>query len=1455
MGALQQKAAAVTVATSSPRLPTAPLPLVRATVSAPTAAPSPPQQPTDLSTTARNAESLQQRIDKVISENQAIVETLDPLWPRRYMRQNSKEGAPAGTASAAGGGPAAINAAALEDKSKRKPATVVVNSTASVVAVPTGTPPAVRPAAAVHVVQQKAPASAAVPLSVPFNLRHQLPPSQATNNAVQTVAVIKSDVLQVASAGLPQQPVHSLAEPRPLELTVRSPNKTAPAVISAEVKNNSSRPGSFMLVRQNAVLEGSPTHAAPQAPRPQAVSAAVAAAAAASAAAAGAAPINLSEVRKLPASVVSKPADGSPQSVKEVLINSIAKSSQHPANAAAASTKQQQQNNIAQLEDIASTLEAAGPPFHPHNPEGSMIKELLLKTQLKGLMPVTVAVTGGTAALSTTSPKRTAEVLLAATANAAAAGANVEIHKSASPSASKPTHIIYADPSAGSVTLAAVPLVNKAAPAEARPQPALQQQVERKLVRCTLCNATFFASDLDYHRKHQCHQQQQQQQQQRQSVQSSPSKRPRLEESATPAASRIYNGGGIVASVTNAATAAASANSAQRVAGGLLQIALTGLHAGGGVVSLVKQPQTTAPPVVVDAIKSIVPTTAFAIPGVPTPSLSGVLTGIKSTPLFALAGKRAAETTKTTTSNSLLMTAAAAARPPFVPGMPGPYSQSPETPPAGAVSVISPPPSASPSKQQGEPKAPNSSPGPVNLCKIPEITVSPAPPPSSSASEIKVEVSASSASDSSSSADGAFLRPSSLSLTPGSFKQKKHVMLATTSGASLVSPDTPRPRKSCGLSYQNGTAYTTLGLKCSTRSYYCCIFRPQPVYVENKHRLSMYSNWKMVAKDSHPSGLSPKESLNSYNSGYKEVPRNSGLVAMAATSNVKKPGGDMIVAHSSQWKEEEAKRAREEEEEREKKKAEKEQTAAAQILRASPTKSSMASTTSANTTSGPDVSRDDDEVRGRNALQRAAKANIISMFQFVPSSAASTSGQQQQQPARQIEGGYKTNDDDEYTYVRGRGRGRYVCKSCGIRCKKPSMLKKHIRTHSNFRPYTCRHCNFSFKTKGNLTKHMKSKAHHKKCVELGISPVPTSAEDELAHGADGDDDKPGTSKSEDAVPGDSDSDIDDDDNDDDDDEDYEQFEDAEEDVAMAAADAGTSTPPPSTSAGAEEATATTSKTSSELEKDAEGLMSLTAGNSATTDENRLGLIGCRPKPSVYPYVSSASESAARPPAAAVPAVGLGQLYEYAKISSNNSGGASGSKTNKESATPAVVTTAVAAPNPEKPSTLVQSMDSVIKQMVLKSETASPGPSSSSSATSSSDPKPAPPAIMEDDSFAPRNVTMNVKDLPSKITSGVTPLPLSAAQQQQQPKPAVAEQQLNTMAQIKAASIAAAANSASSGGGSGNAGSAAAAATAAASERAAASTSSAGAESPTAVGLPVSEVKTTTKATLGSNQVN
>ena len=81
------------------------------------------------------------------------------------------------------------------------------------------------------------------------------------------------------------------------------------------------------------------------------------------------------------------------------------------------------------------------------------------------------------------------------------------------------------------------------------------------------------------------------------------------------------------------------------------------------------------------------------------------------------------------------------------------------------------------------------------------------------------------------------------------------------------------------------------------------------------------------------------------------------------------------------------------------------------------------------------------------------------------------------------------NLDDDYIYVQGKGQGRYICDSCGIRCKKPSLLKKHVQTHSNLRPYTCKYCNFAFKTKSNLTKHINSKTHYQ---NSSISPVSSS---------------------------------------------------------------------------------------------------------------------------------------------------------------------------------------------------------------------------------------------------------------------------------------------------------------------------------------------------------------------------
>ncbi|XP_053123784.1 transcription factor HIVEP3 isoform X2 [Hemicordylus capensis] len=147
-----------------------------------------------------------------------------------------------------------------------------------------------------------------------------------------------------------------------------------------------------------------------------------------------------------------------------------------------------------------------------------------------------------------------------------------------------------------------------------------------------------------------------------------------------------------------------------------------------------------------------------------------------------------------------------------------------------------------------------------------------------------------------------------------------------------------------------------------------------------------------------------------------------------------------------------------------------------------------------------------------------------------------------------FEGGYKSNE--EYVYVRGRGRGKYVCEECGIRCKKPSMLKKHIRTHTDVRPYVCKYCNFAFKTKGNLTKHMKSKAHSKKCQEMGVL-VSSLAELEAEEGTSEDpfqdsEGQEGSEPLEEHQFSDLEDSEDDDDNDDEEEEEEEEEEDEEE---------------------------------------------------------------------------------------------------------------------------------------------------------------------------------------------------------------------------------------------------------------------------------------------------------------------
>lgn len=78
--------------------------------------------------------------------------------------------------------------------------------------------------------------------------------------------------------------------------------------------------------------------------------------------------------------------------------------------------------------------------------------------------------------------------------------------------------------------------------------------------------------------------------------------------------------------------------------------------------------------------------------------------------------------------------------------------------------------------------------------------------------------------------------------------------------------------------------------------------------------------------------------------------------------------------------------------------------------------------------------------------------------------------------------------------------GKYVCTYCGRACAKPSVLQKHIRSHTGERPYPCPPCGFSFKTKSNLYKHRKSHTHRVKAgLALGD---PKSLEEQVTESED-----------------------------------------------------------------------------------------------------------------------------------------------------------------------------------------------------------------------------------------------------------------------------------------------------------------------------------------------------------------
>lgn len=215
-------------------------------------------------------------------------------------------------------------------------------------------------------------------------------------------------------------------------------------------------------------------------------------------------------------------------------------------------------------------------------------------------------------------------------------------------------------------------------------------------------------------------------------------------------------------------------------------------------------------------------------------------------------------------------------------------------------------------------------------------------------------------------------------------------------------------------------------LKTATSFTWCYLLRQKALpLAQNDQKTSAYTGWTVSSSNPNPLGLPTKVALSLLNSKQKT---GKSLYCQAITTHSK---SDLVV-YSSKWKNNLSKRALGNQK--------------ATVVEFS--------------------NKDDSEINSEQDKENSlikSEPRRIKIF----------------------DGGYKSNED--YVYVRGRGRGKYICEECGIRCKKPSMLKKHIRTHTDVRPYHCSYCNFSFKTKGNLTKHMKSKAHSKKCVDLGVS--------------------------------------------------------------------------------------------------------------------------------------------------------------------------------------------------------------------------------------------------------------------------------------------------------------------------------------------------------------------------------
>ena len=730
-----------------------------------------------------SAETLEQRINKVISENQAIVETLDPFWKGRYMRQSSREEA----------------------------------------------------------------------------ARRQEP---GTEHRVRRFS---------QGPGMPEQEVPSPHQHHQ-QLEKNRQIKSHPHLPPNSYKEHSQEIAGGKYISNNV----------PQPPRPDSNI-----------------PLNLSDSGRKRKSPENPLIDA--HSVKEVWLNS-----------------QKKAGNISQLEDIASKIEAklrsSENPFHPENPEGSIIKDLLLKTR------------SGQIFVASTSEHSDQERLVKL-----AESANIPVNLQISPSgravceSDLPQHAV------------GIPIPKNFLPAQTK----ASGSVETSLYQCNLCNVTFKSLEsIEIHQNHYCkntkHSSNDVLRPNSTVSHASPRHEPRevrmfperrkveslaMAQGEPPgkrARADSYSGAGLVNGPANVTVTNT----------GLLQIAAPSVRGqGGAMVMSIMSSHSTVTTV----------TSRGNVPGIPTPNLSGVLTGIKSQPLFSLPGLRTDLATvpePPVSAKQVAVTVDHAPEKPvtFVLGIPGPHSQ--HLPVMAQTrlthSVLTTSASGRPS-HVSLPSLNVDTTAPVtrsslNLHNPVLVSVPTLQSPATklvtalsgagqrqmvSSPQRKYEFLANSKPEnpgkglsqemseiSPASRDHKPERPDSLALGAGPSVKKKDLGMT---GATLISPETPRPKKAYVLSYQNGTAYTFLGLKCSTRVFFCSSHKPQPNYVqlEKNSKVSMYSNWKVVAKDSHPSGLSPRLGMSAYNS----TQHNSlyGITAMAAPKK-----SLMITTHSSRWHERKA---------------------------------------------------------------------------------------------------------------------------------------------------------------------------------------------------------------------------------------------------------------------------------------------------------------------------------------------------------------------------------------------------------------------------------------------------------------------------------------------------------------------------------------------------------------------